>query len=247
MAIYGGYPAVLTVTAPYRRNEELEEIYLSYIKKDIVEFLKVGKADVFSHLVMVLASQVGNLVNKSEICSLLGSNAITVSKYMEILEETYITKYLPPFASTKRSEIKSVPKVFFIDNGIRNYAVRQFNQLNHRTDKGALVENLLFSELAKDYQLTEKKEFFYWRTKGGAEIDFVLPGKDGIIPVEIKSGPGKAGLLSRSFHSFLEAFSPSAAIYLNRDLFHIEKLNKTRVYYIPNHWFLLYGLGIIKG
>ena len=245
MAIYGGYPAVLTANEPRRRGEELEEIYLSYIKKDIVEFLKVGKADVFSRLVKVLASQVGNLVNKSGICSLLGSNAITVTKYMEILEETYITRYLPPFTGTKRSEIKSTPKGFFIDNGLRNYAVRQFNELNHRMDKGALVENLIFTELAKDYQLT-KEEFFYWRTKGGAEIDFVLPGKNGVIPVEIKSGSAKAGLLSRSFHSFLEAFSPATAIFLNRDLFHIEKLHKTRVYYIPNHWFLLYGLGIIN-
>jgi hypothetical protein len=163
---------------------------------------------------------------------------------MEILEETYITKYLPPFAGTKRSEIKSTPKGFFIDNGLRNYAVRQFNPLSHRTDKGALVENFIFSELVKDYQLA-KEEFYYWRTKSGAEIDFVLTGENGVIPVEIKSGTAKPGLLSRSFHSFLETFSPATAVFLNKDLFHIEKKNKTLVYYIPNHWFLLHGLHLI--
>lgn len=70
MLIYGGYPAVLTTSDPEERKEELEEIYLSYIKKDIIDFLKVERTDVFNHLVKVLASQVGNLVNKSEICSL---------------------------------------------------------------------------------------------------------------------------------------------------------------------------------
>jgi predicted AAA+ superfamily ATPase len=245
MAIYGGYPAVLTTGNHNDRLEELEEIYLSYIKKDIIDFLKVGRSEAFNHLVKVLASQVGNLVNKSEICSVVGSNAITVTKYMTFLQETYITAYLPPFVSSKRSEIKSAHKCFFIDNGLRNYVVRQFNALSHRTDKGALMENMIFTELVKDYKLL-KEELFYWRSKGGAEMDFVLKGESGIVPVEIKSGPARPGLLSRSFHAFLDFFSPPTAIFLNRDLFHIEKVKQTRVYYLPHHWFLLFGPGLIK-
>jgi uncharacterized protein len=245
MAVYGGYPAILTTEDREERLEELGEIYQSYIKKDIIEFLLVGKVDVFNHLVKVLSSQVGNLVNKSEICSLLGSNSVTLTKYMEILKETYITGYLPPYVSNRRNEVKSAHKSFFIDNGLRNYAIRQFGAFENRQDRGQLIENLVFSELVKDDGIY-KQELFFWRTKGGAEMDFILHGNEGIIPVEIKSGPAKPGSLSRSFHSFLERFSPASAVFLNRDLFHIEKIKNTTVYYIPIHWFLLYGPGIIE-
>ncbi len=246
MAIYGGYPAVLTSGTHEARMEELNEIYQSYVKKDVIAFLQVGKSGVFNNLIKVLASQVGNLVNKSEICSLLGGNAVTVTKYMNFLEETYIAGYLPPFVSSRRNEVKSAHKCFFMDNGLRNFSVRQFNGLGNRTDKGALVENLIFTELVKENALLNE-ELFFWRSKGGAEIDFVLsvPGKGGIIPVEVKAGSGRPGLLSKSFHAFLDYFSPARAIFLNRDLFHIEKVKSTDVYYIPNHWFLLFGLDII--
>lgn len=247
MAVYGGYPAVLIAGEQGARIEELNEIYQSYVKKDIVAFLQVGKSGVFNNLVKVLASQVGNLVNKSEICSLLGSNTVTVTKYMNFLEETYVAGYLPPFVSSRRNEVKSAHKCFFMDNGLRNFAVRQFNGLDNRMDKGALVENLIFTELVKENALLNE-ELFFWRSKGGAEIDFVLsvPGKGGVIPVEVKAGPGRPGLLSKSFHAFLDYFSPGRAIFLNRDLFHIEKVKGTDVYYIPNHWFLLFGLDIIN-
>ncbi len=245
-AVFGGYPAVITAKNRQTGMEELNEIYQSYVKKDVVEFLKVGRSEVFSQLVKVLAAQVGNLINKSEVCSLLGSNLATVSKYMDILKETYIAGYLPPFVSSRRNEVKSAHKCFFMDNGLRNFSLRQFNALNDRADKGALIENLVFTELVKDNALYNE-ELYYWRSKGGAEIDFVLsiPDKGGIIPIEIKSGPARPGLLSKSFHAFLDVFSPPTAIFLNRDLFHIEKVKQTCVYYIPNHWFLLFGSGLI--
>jgi uncharacterized protein len=246
MAVFGGYPAVITSKDRQASMEELNEIYQSYVKKDVIEFLKVGRSEVFNQLVKVLATQVGNLINKSEICSLLGSNLITVTKYMDILKETYIAGYLPAFVSNRRNEVKSAHKSFFMDNGLRNFSVRQFNALNDRADKGALIENLVFTELVKDNAFYNE-ELFYWRSKGGAEIDFVLsvPDKGGIIPIEIKSGAARPGLLSKSFHAFLNIFSPKAAIFLNRDLFHIEQVKQTRVYYIPNHWFLLFGPGLI--
>jgi predicted AAA+ superfamily ATPase len=244
IAVYGGYPAVLTAKNHRERIQELHEIYQSYVRKDVIDFLKVEKTGVFNHLVKVLAAQVGNLINKSEICSLLGSNAITVAKYMTLLEETYITGYLPPFVSSKRSEVKSAHKCFFIDNGLRNFAVRQFNALGTRVDKGALVENIIFAELVKGNALLNE-ELFFWRSKSGAEVDFVLLDGNKMIPIEIKSGPARPGLLSRSFHAFLDRFSPGIAFFLNRDLFHIETIKQTRVYYLPVHWFLLFGVNLV--
>ena len=246
IALYGGYPAVLTAKNHQDRMEELDEIYQSYVKKDVIDFLKVEKPDVFNNLVKVLANQVGNLVNKSEISSLLGSNAVTIAKYLSILEETYIAGYLPPFIGARRNEVKSTHKCFFLDNGLRNYCVRQFGALATRADKGALIENTVFTELVKDNAL-RGEELFFWRSKAGAEVDFVLQVKGEAIPIEIKSGSARPGLLSRSFNSFLEGYLPGTAVFLNKDLFHVEPVKQTLVYYVPVHWFLLFGPGLIFG
>jgi predicted AAA+ superfamily ATPase len=246
MALYGGYPAVLTGSGHEARTEELQEIYLSYVKKDIVDFLHLGNSELFTNLVKVLAAQVGNLINKSELSSLLGSSAVTITKYMNILKETFVAGYLPPYVSNRRNEVKGSQKCFFVDNGLRNFVIRQFGDFDHRPDKGALLENLFFSELVKDNMLLDEA-MFYWRRKSGAEVDFVLRSEQSIIPVEIKSGPARPGLLSRSFHSFLDTFSPASAVFINKDVFEIMDIKQTRVYYIPGHWFLLSGKALLEG
>jgi predicted AAA+ superfamily ATPase len=243
MSIYGGYPAVYLSENDEERREVLAEIYNSYIRKDVIDLMNIEKADIFIKLVQTLSSQVGNLINKSEICSLIGSNAVTITKFINILKETYITWYLPPHVSTKRNEIKSAHKCFFVDNGLRNFSLKLFTSLSNRPDKGAVLENLVFTELLKKKSISDA--LYFWRTKAGAEIDFVFQRNDNIIPIEIKSGSAIPGRYSRSFHSFLNRFSPEMAIYLNKDIFKIDKVGNTKVFSIPIHWFLLFGIEML--
>jgi len=242
-AIYGGYPAVYLSENDEERREVLAEIYNAYVKEDVIDLMNIEKVDIFMKLVRTLSSQIGNLLNKSEICSLIGSNVVTISKFISILKETYITWYLPPYVSAKRNEIKSAHKCFFMDNGLRNFSIKLFNSLSDRPDKGAILENLVFTELLKNASISD--ELYFWRTKAGAEMDFVFI-KNGIaIPIEIKSGSAIPGRYPRSFHSFLNRFSPELAIYLNKDMFKIEIVDNTKVFCIPTHWFLLSGFEIL--
>ena len=243
-AIYGGYPAVYLSENDEERREVLAEIYNSYVRKDVIDLMNIEKVDIFMKLVQALSSQVGNLMNKSEICSLIGSNAVTISKFINILKETYITWYLPPYVSAKRNEIKSAHKCFFVDNGLRNFSVKLFSSFSNRPDKGAVLENLVFTELLKKMSISD--ELYFWRTKAGAEMDFVFQQNDNAIPIEIKSGSAIPGRYSRSFHSFLNRFSPEFAIYLNKDMFKIDKVGNTKVFCIPTHWFLLFGIEMLE-
>jgi len=242
-AIYGGYPAVYLSENDEERIEVLAEIYSSYVKEDVIDLMNIEKVDIFMKLVQTLSSQVGNLVNKSEICSLIGSNAVTISKFINILKETYITWYLPPYVSAKRNEIKSAYKCFFVDNGLRNFSIKLFSSLSNRPDKGAVLENLVFTELLKKTSISD--ELYFWRTKAGAEMDFVFKKNDNPIPIEIKSGSAIPGRYPRSFHSFLNRFSSEFAIYLNKDMFKIDKISNTKVFCLPPHWFLLFGIEIL--
>jgi predicted AAA+ superfamily ATPase len=89
-----------------------------------------------------------------------------------------------------------------VDNGLRNFSVKLFSSLSNRPDKEAVLENLVFTELIKKKSISD--ELYFWRTKAGAEMDFVFQRNDNIIPIEIKSGSAIPGRYSRSFHSFFK-------------------------------------------
>jgi predicted AAA+ superfamily ATPase len=66
------------------------------------------------------------------------------------MEESHLVKLVRPFVGGKRTEITSTPKMFFLDNGLRNFLFGGFTAVNQRADCGALVENLVFAELDSD-------------------------------------------------------------------------------------------------
>jgi predicted AAA+ superfamily ATPase len=79
-----------------------------------------------------------------------------------------------PFFTNKRKEITKTPKVFFEDVGLRNGVINNFNPLSQRVDKGAIVENFVFSQLSKENDLSQKISF--WRSQAKNEVDFFPAG-----------------------------------------------------------------------
>lgn len=233
MAQYGGYPKVLLAPIAQKRDE-LAEIYTSYIKKDVVDFLKIDRPDLFNNLVKAFAHQTGNLINYSEISSLLGGNQITIKKYAEMLEQTYVIHRLPPLTGNRRNEIKQAHKVYFHDGGLRNYITGSLGE-GPAFFSGPILENGIFAEMFK--LLRDEIALFFWRTKAGSEVDFAIDsGGKQYVPVEIKAGPVKFGTLTKSFHSFLEAYKPRRALFANQGTIGMKTIGCTEVLYLPYYW-----------
>jgi predicted AAA+ superfamily ATPase len=241
--LYGFYPAVYTLDHREAKLEELSEIYNSYLKKDVFDYFNVDRPEVFNNLVSVLANQVGNMINVSELCSLLSGSRSTIERYLGILKDTFIVSPVKTFTSNKRSEVKYANKIFFIDLGLRNLALKSFSPLALRPGAGSVSENMVFSELQKNVGPLD--DIYYWRTKSKAEVDFIYSRGEHIIPIEVKTGSAKIGTLTRSFHSFLDTHHPPMAVFLNKDKFAHLQVGQTHVYYIPLHWFLIGGIDMI--
>jgi predicted AAA+ superfamily ATPase len=177
---------------PYLIDKAKDATYItnladSVIFKDILELDLIDNKRSALNLLKLLAHQIGNLVNYSEIADRLSLDARTVKRYIEIFEQSFIIFRLYPFSQRKRSEIGKTPKVFFYDTGLRNALIEDFSPLLTRDDRGALFENFIISEILKintyakfGYKLN------YWRTKQGAEVDLILSRKDELTAVEIK-------------------------------------------------------------
>lgn len=182
--IYGQYPHVINYP---NDRKYLENFVDSLIFKDILELSLIDDKKLATNLLKVLASQIGNLINYSELSSRLGADQRTIKRYIEIFEQSFILFRLYPYSKNKRNEISKSAKIYFYDNGIRNALVKNFSDIELRDDKGALFENFIICEMVKQIQYLDKKySLHYWRSNQGSEIDLVLEGEDRLIGLEIK-------------------------------------------------------------
>lgn len=209
--IYGGYPQAVLAETQEDKISALKEIYSSYIERDVVGFLEIKNKSAFSRLLKLLAAQIGQLVNIGELAGNLGIDRKTVEKYIFSLEETFILKKINPYYTNSRQEIVKSGKIYFNDLGIRNLALGNFAKLDKRIDNGALFENAVFIELYPFLSLPSK--LYFWRTKQGSEVDFIIEEKN-LIPAESKLSV-KGENIPLGMKNFIKKFKPEKAIMVN--------------------------------
>ena len=190
--IYGMYPDVLNNRSD--AGEILKQLTTSYLYKDVLSITGIKKPELLDKLLKALALQIGSEVSYNELANLLQIDKTTVSKYIDLLEKTYIVFRLNSYSSNQRNEIKNNRKIYFYDNGIRNMIINNLNPLELRTDKGALWENFLISERIKLQQYNQLyTNNYFWRTVQKQEIDFVEEINGQVTAYEFKwNSKGKA-------------------------------------------------------
>ncbi|MCP4667068.1 MAG: ATP-binding protein [Deltaproteobacteria bacterium] len=238
-AYYGGYPAVVLTDDNEKKILRLNEIFTSYLEKDIAGFMKVENLSAFRKLATLLSAQQGGLINIQELSATLGVHRETVSRYIHYLEETFVLKRLTPFFSNPRTELSKMPKLYFADAGLRNLALGAMmgGDVHMRTDMGPIMEGMVASHvMGNHYPL---KNVNYWRTKSGAEVDFVISDIMPVQSIEVKTGPLRQVKISRGYRSFLKKYAPEKAILINRDLWAKTRLEDCIMETIPLSVFLM--------
>jgi predicted AAA+ superfamily ATPase len=196
--IYGFYPDV--VNHPGNEKEILKQLSDSYLYKDLLMIDQIKKPSALVKLLQALALQIGSQVSYHELAQICGLDGKTIEKYMMLLEQSYIIFRLTSFSRNQRNELKKSRKVYFFDNGIRNSLIANFEQIENRTDIGALWENYLVSERVKylAYQLKWVNNW-YWRTTEQQEIDYVEEENGQLSAYEFKWNPKAKGSIPNSF------------------------------------------------
>jgi predicted AAA+ superfamily ATPase len=184
--IYGSYPSVLSAS-PEKQIAELEEIVNSYLLKDILELERVKGSKVLLDLLRLIAYQIGGEVSLSELGQQLGIDTKTVARYLDLLEKSFIVYNLRGYSRNLRSEITKKSKYYFLDNGIRNTIISNFNTLGTRNDLGQLWENFLVGERlkAQHYKNIHANNYF-WRTWDKQEIDWIEEREGKLFASEFK-------------------------------------------------------------
>lgn len=186
---YGLYPETIQLSQDKKYLYNLAETAIFH---DIIELNLIDNKAKAKELLKLLAYQIGNLINYSEIASKLRIDQRTVKRYIEIFEQSYVLYRLYPYSTKKRSEIGKTPKIYFYDLGLRNALIDNFDDLNIRIDAGAMFENFIITEVLKYNQYFNKGfRLNYWRLTTGSEVDLVISNNQELYGCEIKLSKGK--------------------------------------------------------
>ncbi|MFA6518212.1 MAG: ATP-binding protein [Candidatus Shapirobacteria bacterium] len=228
---FGGYPRVVLAETEEEKRKTIQDIYESYLEKDIALLLNIQKTVSLTNLVRLLASQAGGLVNVSEISSTLGISVETVNNYLWYLEKTYIVERVTPFFKNIRKEITKSPIYYFVDLGMKNYAQRQFGSSFQHLADGHLFENFVY--LLLKGSLIPPTSLHFWRTQDKAEVDFVIDFGNEIVPVEVKATKLTEPKITRSFRSFTDSYQPKEAYVIHLGKEFQFKINNLTVSFLP--------------
>jgi uncharacterized protein len=233
-SIFGGYPEVIKTKDFETKKIILKNIYETYVTKDIIELLRMNKVSKFRNLVKLLATRISSLINFNNLCNDSNTYFKELKNFLSVLEETYIIFLLKPFYTNKATELKKNPKLYFMDTGLRNFAIDNFKEITLRTDGGNLIENTAFIQLHINYPELPLK---YWRTLAKAEVDFILEREKDLVPIEIKYANLSEPKISRGYRNFLLKYKPKNALVLTQGFCGQLKVSSSLVKFVPV-WYL---------
>ncbi|NPV12161.1 MAG: ATP-binding protein [Ignavibacteria bacterium] len=181
---FGGYPKVVLTDLIEIKKTILRDLLETIVLKDIAFNFSINDILTLQKMIEYLAANVCSILNYGSINQALKISFPTIKKYLDALEKSYIIYSVRPFFTNKNKELSKQPKIYFLDNGILNQTLKDY-EIN-----GLKFENYIFTEILKAGFHPK-----YWRNKHKNEVDFVIEKGKQKIPIEVKL----------SFHNKIES------------------------------------------
>ena len=186
---HGTLPGIYAEEEPKLRETDLRSYADTYLREEVQAEALVRNIGGYGRLLELIAAASGRILNLNALCRDAGLSYETVRRYVEVLEDTLVAFRVPAWTGSDRSGLVRHPKIFLFDLGVRNALLRR--PLDHplHDERGFLLEHLVAFELYRrlDSALPRSALFFY-RTRHGAEIDFILEVDGELWAIEVKSG-----------------------------------------------------------
>ncbi len=167
------------------------DYYNTYVQKDVRALLEVQNLGLFDTFLRLCAGRSGRLANFSGIASEAGISQPTATRWVSILEASYLLFRLQPHHRNFNKRITKSPKLYFYDAGLMCYLLRitKPEQLAAHPLRGEIFETWVVSEALKSYRARGlESPLYFWRDQHGHEIDLIIDRSTYLDPVEIKSG-----------------------------------------------------------
>ncbi|MBN1847684.1 MAG: ATP-binding protein [Deltaproteobacteria bacterium] len=209
-AFIGGMPEALSRYLETGSYSDLPEIYdailMGYIE-DVEKYSNIAKVKYLSHTIDRAPLYAGERITYEKFGE-SSYRSREMKEAFDVLERALLVHRARPSTSTKIpiiEKLRKAPKLFFLDVGLANHRIGFKTFFNNKKALDNVYQGRISEQIAAQEMISlshKAPSLHFWiREKGAAEIDFLYPFKERVIPIEIKSG--KAGKL-RSLNLFME-------------------------------------------
>jgi predicted AAA+ superfamily ATPase len=201
---FGELPGI--ATAPTERRADLLKAYcLVYLEEELRRESLIKDWAAFSRFVRLAASEAGQIVNYAKISRESGVSQPTVKSHYQLLEDMFMAFRIPAFSRSRRKNLLSTDRFFFFDLGVRHAAAElPLVPSAVLANPGPVFEQWVGIELWKRLNYLGAGRLHHFRTKGGAEVDFIVERDSALTPVEVKWTEHPTVQDARHLLSFLE-------------------------------------------
>ena len=173
----GGFPEV--VARPKTSEVWFRSYIQTYLERDVRSLSAIRDLATFRRFLSLVASRIGQLLNRSDLAAPLGVSVPTISEWLNILEATHLILLVPPYFENFGKRLIKSPKLYFADTGLAAHllGLETDTDIARSVFHGPLFESFVASEVVKtQVHAGKKQQVFFFRDRQGLEVDFLVPG-----------------------------------------------------------------------
>jgi uncharacterized protein len=215
----GGYPEPWIKNDSRFRSLWFDNYVANYLRRDLSHLFPKLDYVRYRRFLGILAGLSGTIINLSRLGQSLDISQPTAKDYLDIAHHTFVWRKLLPYDRNTKKRIVKHPKGYMRDSGLMHYMLRipDHIALQDHPQMGASWEGLVIEEILRRLNAAGIPfDSFFYRTSAGAEVDLILEGDFGLIPIEIKYAQRETKNL-RSLNDFVKEHGCQIGIVINND------------------------------
>lgn len=216
----GGYPEPWVKAGPRFRKLWRENYVQTYLDRDLPRLFPALDRQKFRLFVQMLAQLSGSIINYSEVARALGISQPTARNYFHIAHGTFVWRHLPAYEKDATKRVVKHPKGYLRDSGLLHHLLhlRDQDDLMTHPRMGQSWESTVIETLLRGFASAGVAvHAYHYRTGAGAEIDLLLEGEFGLLPVEIKHSSRVEARSLRALRDFVAERGCRYGIVINND------------------------------
>lgn len=190
--LVGGYPEPVIADNPSFFQIWMNNYFQLYINRDLKKLFPRIDAIRYRRFISTLSELSGTIINKAQLGRSIDTNEVTIRDYLDIADKTFVWRIIPSYDKAKTKSLVKMPKGILRDTGLIHFLANINNReaLIRSPNIGQNFESYIIEELIKGMHSSNAVNcaYYYYRTKHGSEIDLILTGSFGTLPIEIKFG-----------------------------------------------------------
>lgn len=217
--LVGGYPEPVIAGNPSFFQIWMDNYFQLYINRDLKKLFPRIDTIRYRRFISTLSELSGTIINKAQLGRSIDTNEVTIRDYLDIADKTFIWRIIPSYEKAKTKSLVKMPKGILRDTGLIHFLANINNReaLIRSPNIGQNFESYIIEELIKGMHSSNAVNcaYYYYRTKHGSEIDLILKGSFGTLPIEIKFGTSTKVKQLSSLTKFINDNSIPFGIVIN--------------------------------